>query len=107
MAKARKRKRKTVNASETAEMLGVHTSTVIGWVHRGCPVVSKERVGRKTLWMFDMAAVKEWRKQDLARRDEPRTGITAPMSLPNGLMSKEEKGRFRQIIEGLVRPTDE
>ena len=107
MARTRKQKRKTANASETAELLGVNTTTVIGWVERGCPVVSRERVGRKTRWVFDVAAVKGWRKQDLARRKKPRRDIKDPLSLPNGLMSKDQEDRFKRIIGGLLSRADE
>ncbi len=107
MAKVRKRKRKIANASQMARLLGVGTSTVIGWVERGCPVVSQERLRRKTRWVFDVAAVKKWRKRDLAQRQKPRPDIGDPLSLANGLMSKDEEARFRRILERLIRPTDE
>lgn len=106
MAKTRKMTRKTANASETAKLLGVDTTTVILWAKRGCPVVSRERVGRKTRWVFDVAAVKEWRRQDLARREKPHTEFKNPLSLPKDLMSKEEERRFRRTIEGLIRPSN-
>ncbi len=106
MAKARKTKRKTANASQMAKLLGVETQTVIRWAKRGCPVVSREPVGRKTRWVFDVAAVKEWRQQDLARREKPRAEFKNPLSLSKGLMSKEEERRFRRTIEGFIRPSD-
>ncbi len=105
MAKHRKRTRKSANASETAKLLGVESSTVVDWAKRGCPVVSREPVGRKTRWVFDVAAVKEWRQEDLARREKPHTEFKKPLSLPKGLMGKEEERRFRRTIEGLIRPT--
>ncbi len=106
MAKHRKRTRKSANASEIARLLGVETSTVIDWAKRGCPVVSQEPVGQKTRWVFDVAAVKEWRQEDLARREKPRTEFKKPLSLPKGLMGKEEEHRFRRTIEGLIRPSE-
>ena len=106
VTKSRNRRRKTANASEIAKLLGVHTATVIEWAKRGCPVVSREPVGRKTRWVFDVAAVKEWRQQDLARRERPHTEFKNPLSLPKGLMSEEEERRFRRTIEGLIRPPD-
>jgi len=106
MAKHRKRTRKSANASETAKFLGVEASTVIDWAKRGCPVVSQEPVGQKTRWVFDVAAVKEWRQENLARREKPRNEFKKPLSLPKGLMGKEEEHRFRRTIEGLIRPSD-
>ena len=105
MAKARKTKRKTANASQISKLLGVATTTVIEWAKRGCPVVSREPLGRKTRWVFDVAAVKEWRQQDLARLEKPHTEFKKPLSLSKGLMGKEEEYRFRRTIEGLIRPT--
>ena len=106
MAKGRKRKGKTANATEMAKLLGVHMTTVVAWVDLGCPVVSRERVGRKTHWVFDVAAVKEWRNRELARREKPRADIKDPLSLPNIFISKEQERRFRRIMEGLMRPAD-
>ena len=106
MAKTRKTKRKTANASQMAKLLGVNTTTVIQWAKRSCPVVSQEPVGRKTRWVFDVAAVKEWRQQDLARREKPRIEFKNPLSLSKGLMGKEEERRFRRTIEGLIKPSD-
>ncbi len=106
MAKTRKIMRKTANASEMAKLLNVDTATVIKWAKRGCPVVSRELVGRKTRWVFDVAAVHEWRQQDLARREKPHTEFKNPLSLPKGLMGREEERRFRRTIEGLIRPSD-
>ncbi len=106
MAKLRKRREMSANASEIARLLGVETSTVIDWAKRGCPVASRKRVGRKIRWVFDIAAVKEWRKQDLERREKPRTVIKNPLSLTKNGMSKIEERRFRHIIEGLLRPAD-
>ena len=106
MAKTRKIRRKTASASEMAKLLGVDTATVIRWAKRGCPVVSRKPVGRKTRWVFDVAAVKKWRQQDLARREKPHTEFKTPLSLPKGLMDKEEERRFRLTIEGLIRPSD-
>ena len=105
MARLRKQTRKFANASETAKVLGVEASTVIDWAKRGCPVVSRKSVGRKTRWVFDVAAVTKWRQQDLERREKPRTEFKKPLSLPKGLMGKEEERRFRRTIEGLIRPT--
>ena len=107
MVKVRKRKRETASALEMANLLDVHPTTVVGWVDRGCPVVSKERVGRKTRWVFDIAVVKEWRKGDLARREKPRADFNEPMSLQKDLMSKKEEAQFSRIIEGLMSPGDE
>lgn len=106
MVKLRKQTRKSANASETANLLGVEASTVIDWAKRGCPVVSRESLGRKTRWVFDVAAVKEWRQQDLARRDKPRIEFKKPLSLPKGLMGKEEERSFRRSIEELIRPSE-
>ncbi len=106
MAKLRKRTEKPANASEIARLQGVETSTVIDWAKRGCPVASRKRVGRKTRWVFDIAAVKEWRNQDLERRAKRRTVIKNPSSLTKSGMSKNEERRFRHIIEGLLRPAD-
>ncbi len=106
VTKTRKIVRKTANASEIAKLLGVATATVIKWVKRGCPVVSQEPVGRKTRWVFNVAAVKKWRQQDLELREKPHSEFKNPLSLPKGLMSKEEERRFRRTIEGLIRPSD-
>lgn len=106
MATTRRIKLKTANASEMAKLLEVHTGTVIEWAKRGCPVVSREPVGRKTRWVFDVAAVKEWRLQDVARLEKSRTEFKNPLSLPKDLMGKEEETRFRRTIEGLIRPSD-
>ena len=107
MVKARRLQRKTANASEIAKLLGVNTTTVLDWVKRGCPTALEERVGRKTHRVFDVAAVREWRKRDLARRKKPRTEVKKPLSLPRGLMSKKEDDRFRRIFEGLLRSANE
>ncbi len=107
MANLRKRTQKSANASEIAKLLGVETATVIDWARRGCPVVSRKRVGRKTRWVFDIAAVKEWRKKDLERRAKPRTVIKNPLSLTKSLMGKDEERRFRRIFEGLLSPADD
>ncbi len=107
MAKPRKRTQKSANASEMAKLLAVEASTVIHWTKRGCPVASRKRVGRKTRWAFDIAAVKKWRKQDLERREKPRTVIKNPLSLTKGLMGKTEERRFRLIIDGLLSPVDD
>ena len=104
MAKTRKTKRKTANASQMAKLLGVDTTTVIQWAKRSCPVVSQEPVGRKTRWVFDVAAVQEWRQQDLARLEKPQTEFKKPLSLSKGLMGKAEERRFRSTIEALIRP---
>ncbi len=106
MAKLRKRTQKSANASEMAKLLAVEGSTVIDWTKRGCPVASRKRVGRKTRWVFDIAAVKEWRKQDLERREKRRTVIKNPLSLTKSGMRKNEGRRFKHIIEGLLRPAD-
>ena len=107
MANIRKRTRKSANASETAKLLGVETSTVLDWAKRGCPVASRRQVGRKTRWVFEITAVKEWRKQDLERRAKPRTVVKNPLSLSKSLMEKDAERRFRHIIEGLLRPADD
>ena len=106
MANLRKRTQKSANASEIAGLLGVETSTVIDWAKRDCPVASRKRVGRKIRWVFDIAAVKEWRKQDLERRKKRRAVIKNPLSLMKSGMSKNEGRRFKHIIEGLLRPAD-
>lgn len=106
MAKLRNRTQKSANASEIAKLLGIETSTVIEWAKRGCPVVSRKRVGHKTRWVFDIAAVKEWRKQDLERREKRRTVIKNPLSLTKSGMSKNEERRFKDLIEGLLRTAD-
>ena len=106
MTKTRIIGRKTVNASEMAKLLGVATATVIKWVKRGCPVVSREPVGRKTRWVFEVAAVKKWRQQDLARYEKPHIEFKNPLSLSKDLMGKEEELRFRRTIEGLIKPSD-
>ena len=107
MAKPRKRTQKSANASEMAGLLGVEPSTVIVWAKRGCPVASRKRVGRKTRWVFDIAAVKEWRKQDLERREKPRIVIKNPLSLTKSIMGKDEEHQFRRIMEGLLSPPDD
>lgn len=106
MGKTRKIRRKTANASEMAKLLGVYTPTVIQWVKRGCPVVSREPAGRKTRWVFDVGAVKEWRQKDLLQREKLRTEYKNPLSIPKYLMANKEKRRFRRTIEGLIRPSD-
>ncbi len=106
MTKNRKIRQKTANASEIANLLGVATATVINWVKRGCPVVSRELVGRKTRWVFDVAVVEKWRQQDLALREKPHTEFKNPLSLPKDLMGEEEGRRFRRTIEGLMKPSD-
>ena len=107
MANIRKRTWKSANASETAKLLGVETSTVLDWAKRGCPVASRRRVGRKTRWVFEITAVKEWRKQDLERREKPRIVIKNPLSLTKSIMGKDEEHQFRRIIEGLLSPPDD
>lgn len=103
MAKAQKQ---IANASQTAKLLGVDPITVINWAKRGCPVISREPVGRKTRWVFDVSAVKEWRRLDLERRKKPRTEPMNPLPISKGLMmSKEDEIRFRRTMERLMRPS--
>ena len=104
MAKSRKEARKSANASEIAKLLEVHPATVASWPKRGCPVISQQRVGRKIRWVFDIAAVKEWRKQDLESRPKPLAEIKDPLSMTKGLMREDQERRFMGIMKGLVKP---
>ena len=53
------------NARQISRIFGVHTSTVISWVERGCPYDSRELLNKKTRWVFDINDVKSWRDRDL------------------------------------------
>lgn len=53
---------KLVNRAGLAEVMGVVTVTVDGWIKRGCPVV--ERGGRGKEWQFDTAAVVRWLRDE-------------------------------------------
>ncbi len=105
VSKWRKQDLEFTNASEVAKILGVDNSTVIGWPNRGCPVVSRQVVGKKTRWQFDIVAVSKWRNQDLARLEKKRADIQNPLLLTSTVMRGEEERRFKYIIERLVNFT--
>ncbi len=109
MVKSPKRERTFANASDIAKLLGVDPATVVSWPKRGCPVVSQERLGRKTRWTFDIAAVQEWRKRDLERLAKPLPviAINDPLSMTKGWVSDDQGRRFMGIMEGLVNPVDD
>lgn len=49
-----------VNRSQLAEETGKSLPTIDNWVRKGCPVVKKG--GRGQQWLFDPAAVNDWRE---------------------------------------------
>ena len=87
------------NARQIARMFGVHTSTVIGWVGRGCPYESKELLKRKTRWVFDVDDVNSWREKDLTRlksMKKPQNSVKPPQISKEP--TSELEGRFRRLI---------
>ena len=87
------------NARQIASIFGVHTSTVINWVRRGCPYESKEFLKKKTRWVFDIEDVKSWREKDLTRlksMKEPTISVK-PQQISKEPTSEFER-RFRRLL---------
>ena len=87
------------NARQISRVFGVHTSTVIGWVERGCPYESKELLKKKTRWVFDIDDVKSWREKDLTRlksMKEPKNPVKLPQFSKEP--TSELEGRFRRLM---------
>ncbi len=103
---AENRGSRTASATKIAELLGVHSSTVLSWVDRGCPVLLQEPMARKMRRIFDIDAVTEWRQQDLVGREKPRPDFKEAPSLSDSFIDKEHEGRFGRIMEGMMRPAN-
>jgi hypothetical protein len=90
------------NLTEVAAEFGVEASTVIAWVKRGCPYLSRDPVGKKTRWAFDINAVRIWRENDIRRigRDIPQPPLV--IARPRVLDATEKK--FQNILRGLLNP---
>ena len=87
------------NATQIAKMFGVHISTVLDWVKRGCPYDSKETMKKKTRWVFDVEDVKTWRESDVSlRKSKPRHNLLNQISISSSSEIGEVEARFRRLL---------
>lgn len=49
-----------VNASELADLMGVHRNTVAKWARNGCPFIQKSDKKRGLEWQFESSDVIRW-----------------------------------------------
>lgn len=73
------------NRSETADIFGVHITTLDGWIKRGCPYVKKGTKG--VAWEIDTAQVSDWLRANDAE------------ALSKGLDNTDiDEGKRRKIV---------
>lgn len=63
-----------LSATEIADELNVHRTTVLKWTRDGCPYVRKADAGRGVSWGFDLGAVFAWWGDYQAERKAAEAG---------------------------------
>ncbi len=89
---------RSVNRAELASICGVTVVTIDAWRQKGCPYV--ERGGRGKEWIFDTAAVIDWRLQRAV------TDAVSGYEDESGKVSKEEADRRKAVANAISAEID-
>ena len=85
---------RSVNRAELASICGVTVVTIDAWRAKGCPWV--ERGGRGKEWIFDTAAVIDWRLQRAV------TDAVSGYQDESGKVSAEEADRRKKLANAIT-----
>ena len=85
---------RSVNRAELAAICGVTVVTIDAWRAKGCPYV--ERGGRGKEWIFDTAAVIDWRLQRAV------TDAVSGYQDESGKVSAEEADRRKKVANAIT-----
>ena len=85
---------RSVNRAELATICGVTVVTIDAWRQKGCPYV--ERGGRGKEWIFDTAAVIDWRLQRAV------TDAVSGYEDESGKVSAEEADRRKKVANAIT-----
>jgi phage terminase Nu1 subunit (DNA packaging protein) len=85
---------RSVNRTELASICGVTVVTIDAWRQKGCPYV--ERGGRGKEWIFDTAAVIDWRLQRAV------TDAVSGYQDESGKVSAEEADRRKKVANAIT-----
>lgn len=85
---------RSVNRTELASICGVTVVTIDAWRAKGCPWV--ERGGRGKEWIFDTAAVIDWRLQRAV------TDAVSGYQDESGKVTSEEADRRKKVAQAIT-----
>ena len=85
---------RSVNRAELAAICGVTVVTIDAWRQKGCPYV--ERGGRGKEWIFDTAAVIDWRLQRAV------TDAVSGYQDESGKVSADEADRRKKVANAIT-----
>ncbi len=86
---------RAVNRADLANIQAVSLPTIDAWVDKGCPYV--ERGGRGREWVFDTAAVIDWRLERAVKE-----AVASSSDLASGEVKKEEADRRRAVANAIT-----